>query len=62
MRLVGAFEAKNKLGRLFVLLSREKRSPRCRAVGLPPGGGGGAVWRIDKRSKQIEIGRFDWFE
>ena len=73
MRIVGAFEAKNKLGQLLDLVERGEeivitRHGRQVARLVPPRLGVGrdvaraAIQRIRERAEQLKLGRFEWSE
>ncbi len=73
MKVVGAFEAKNKLGHLLNLVERGeevtitrhgKAVARIVSARSRPGrdGARAAIGRIRERAEAAKLGRFDWAE
>jgi prevent-host-death family protein len=73
MRLIGAFEAKNKLGQLLDLVEQGEEititrhgKEVARLVSARPtlsrGVARAAVRRMRERAEQLKLGRFDWSE
>jgi prevent-host-death family protein len=73
MRVIGAFDAKNKLGQLLDLVEQGEevvitRHGKVVARLVPPAGAGdrrvahAAIRRLRERAERLRLGSFDWAE